>query len=102
MRSGGNAGGQGKDTSPRRDGVLVGLEGEDGVGKPGVGQAATVEVINKAGEAQVAVGAGCGRGVGVAVERDREGQGDDRLAVIRVVADVGRARTILPLDALKP
>src|SRR5205823_4778100 len=68
------------------------LPREDGVGKAGVRQAATVEVLNMSGEAQVAVGAGKGRDVGVAVERDREGQGDGCEAVIRVVADVGRGR----------
>ena len=95
---GGTASGQRKDASSRRNGVLVGLEWEDGVAKRGVGQAATVEVISKGAEAQVAVGAGFGRGVGVAVERDREGQGDERGAVIRVVADVGRAGTMLALE----
>src|SRR6266446_8704204 len=87
-----SAGSHGKDAHSCREGNLVSLEGEDCVSKRGVGQAATVEAINKGAKAQVPVGAGVGRRVGVAVEGDREGQGDQRVAVIGVVTYVGCAR----------
>src|SRR5437870_11360149 len=86
------AGEEGKDAVACQVAILIDLEGGDWVSKPGIRQAARVEVIGESGEVHVAVEAGCYRVVGVAVEADRKEQGPVRDAVSGVLVPVGRAR----------
>ena len=84
------AGQQGENTFARTVGAKVVPMRQDREVKGKIGQASIGEGRVIAEELQVAVGAGIHRVEGLVVGRDREGQGDIVVAVVAVVANVGR------------